>query len=150
MGISRLIKRFIKKDDSKYYESLSHVGFDEKTIWVKHSEYNDSFLWKELIGVAIRTNNNEPRAPDVFWILGSEKKFLTYPDEANGEIEMFKRLQKLPGFNNEAVISAMSCTENKTFICWANKDFSLKIKGLTNQKIEGLLDYKISLDRNTG
>ena len=149
MGISRLLKRFIKIYAHKQIESPSHVGFDEEIIWVKHYENKGSLLWKELIGVAIRTKNNEPRAADVFWILGAEKKVLTYPDEANGEIKMLKRLQKLPGFNNEAVISAMSCTENRTFICWTDKDFSLKIKRLTNQKIEDLLNYKISLGRHS-
>ena len=81
----------------------------------------------------------------MLWILGVEKKLLTYPDKATGEIEMLKRLQKLPGFNNNAIISAMSCIENETFICWESKDFALRIKELTNQKFDELVNCNISL-----
>ena len=146
MGISRLLKRFFKKDDRKHSKRPSHVGFDQEKFWVKHSEQEEeSFLWKELIGVAIRIFNNQPRTPDVFWILGVEKKLLTYPDKATGEIRMLKRLQKLPGFNNNSVISAMSCTENETFICWESKDFTLRVNGITNQKFGELVNCHISL-----
>ena len=146
MGISRLLKQFFEKDDRKCFERPSHVGFDQERFWVKHSEEEtESFLWKELIGVAIRIFKNAPRTPDVFWILGVEKKLLTYPDKATGEIEMLKRLQKLPGFNNNAIISAMSCIENETFICWESKDFTLRVNGLTNQNFDELANCNISL-----
>jgi hypothetical protein len=146
MGISGLLKRFFKKNDGKYSERTSHVGFDQERFWVRHSEKEEeSFLWKELIGVAIRIFKNEPRTPHVFWILGVEKRLLTYPDKAIGEIKMLKRLQKLPGFNNNAIISAMSCIEDKTFICWESKDFTLRVNGLTNQKFDELVNCNISL-----
>ena len=146
MWISRLLKRFFRKDDRNYSKRPSHVGFDQERFWVKHSEKEkESFLWKELIGVAIRIINNQPRTPDVFWILGVEKRLLTYPDKATGEIEMLKRLQKLPGFNNNAIISAMSCIENETFICWESKDFSFRVNGLTNQQFDELVNCSISL-----
>lgn len=146
MRITRLLKRFFEKDDRKYSERPSHVDFDQERFWVKHCEkVEESFLWKELTGVAIRIFKNEPRTPYVIWILGVEKKLLTYPDKATGEIEMLKRLQKLPGFNNNAIISAMSCIENETFICWESKDFTLRVNGLTNQNFDELANCNISL-----
>ena len=137
--IFRFLKRLFYKYDVQYPGCLIQVNFDDNRIWIKTSKnQTKSLFWKELIGVAIQTYINEPRSPEVFWILGANKSFLIYPDTAIGEIEMLKRLQELPGFSNEAVLSAMSCNEDKTFICWKRKDFSLKLKCLIKDQIQGV------------
>ena len=40
------------------------------------------------------------------------------PQGAAGEEGLLDRLQKLEGFDNNAVIEAMSATENERFVCW--------------------------------
>ncbi|OGP92621.1 MAG: hypothetical protein A2Z19_07625 [Deltaproteobacteria bacterium RBG_16_54_18] len=111
-----------KGDGKLYPESLTKVGFDSERIWVKHPNQDEkSILWKDLIGVAIRTTDEGPLNPDVLWILGTKEKTLVFPGGATGESNMIERLQTLPNFDNEAVISAMGSAFNNTFICWENK-----------------------------
>jgi hypothetical protein len=100
-------------------ESQVVIKFDDEKIWCTWPGAPDqSMLWSELIGVAIKTTDEGPFAPDVFWILGAKDKVVMYPGGATGEHEILSRLQKLPNFNNESVISAAGCTDNSVFICW--------------------------------
>lgn len=68
--------------------------------------------------VAIRTTDEGPGAEDVFWVLTTDDYVCLIPHGADGESELFDRLLKLPGFNNQAMIVAMTCTENAEFECW--------------------------------
>jgi hypothetical protein len=122
MGLLSFLRRIFKGNGKLYPESLTQVGYDSERIWVKHpNQEEESILWDDLIGVAIKTTDEGPYNPDVFWILGTKDKTLIYPGGATGESEMIERLQKLPNFDNEAVISAMGSVHNNTFICWENK-----------------------------
>jgi hypothetical protein len=38
--------------------------------------------------------------------------------EAEGADKLLEALQKLPGFDNDAVIKAMSSTSNAKIVCW--------------------------------
>jgi len=96
-----------------------NVGFDDERIWCScPGELDQALLWTELTGVAIKTTDEGPFAPDVFWILGAKDKVLVFPGGATGEQEMLSRLQQLPDFNNQAVISAAACADNNVFVCW--------------------------------
>ena len=74
--------------------------------------------WAELRAVLIETNDRGPWGPDVFWILIGQKGGAVVPMGATGERELLHRLQKLEGFDNEAVIAAMGSTDNARFLCW--------------------------------
>lgn len=65
-----------------------------------------------------KTTNEGPMLDDVFWILGTKTFSLRFPQGTSGDKILLERLQQLPNFDNEAVISAMACSENKIFICW--------------------------------
>jgi len=54
---------------------------------------------------------------DVFWVLVGESGGCVVPSESDGADNLLSRLQKLPGFDNEALISAMGCTEDRKFLC---------------------------------
>jgi hypothetical protein len=41
---------------------------------------------------------------------------------ATGEKAMLERLQRLPGFDNDALIQAMMSVEDAEFICWTRAD----------------------------
>ena len=74
--------------------------------------------WKELQHVEIETTDQGPFVEDVFWRLSTKTQMHTLPQGATGESELFKRLQALPGFNNEAVVEAMGATENRIWTLW--------------------------------
>jgi hypothetical protein len=87
--------------------------------------YFQSIAWENLVGVVIETNDLGPFAPDLFWVLLSEKDDnLFFPMGASGEERVIEKLQSLPGFNNDAMIRAMSSTQVQRFICWRRHDHS--------------------------
>jgi hypothetical protein len=95
------------------------VWYDDERAWVHWpSKEPQSIPWSALIGVAVETTDLGPFVEDVWWHLASKEKVITFPSEATGVGEMLTRLQKIPTFNNEHLIQAMQCTDNKTFILW--------------------------------
>ncbi|MFN3166940.1 MAG: hypothetical protein ACE37H_07740 [Phycisphaeraceae bacterium] len=84
-----------------------------------------SLALEDLVGVIIETNDLGPFAPDVYWVLLSEKdENLFFPMGASGEERVIEKLQSLPGFDNDAMIRAMSSTQVQRFICWRRHDHS--------------------------
>ena len=74
--------------------------------------------WNELRKVEVITTPEGPLAPDMFWLLEASDGDCAIPSGATGEPELIKRLQALPGFNNDALIAASGCTSNGRFLCW--------------------------------
>jgi hypothetical protein len=75
---------------------------------------------KDLREVAIETNNSGPWGADVWWLLvgTAPDARCAYPGGATGEQTVLEWLQKLPAFDDKAVINAMGCTSNARFLCW--------------------------------
>ena len=82
----------------------------------------ESVEWDDLQKVFIRTTDEGPFAPDVFWILAGRKGGCVVPQGATGEDVLLERLQALPGFDNEALIKAMASTSNQDFVCWQRSE----------------------------
>jgi hypothetical protein len=78
----------------------------------------ETLNWDDLKIVVIETTDEGPYAPDVFWYLAGEQTGCVIPHGATGDDVMEKRLQALPGFDNEAFIEAMTSTSNRKFILW--------------------------------
>lgn len=78
----------------------------------------DRLLWSEVQAVILETNALGPFATDVFWVLVGNHGEVVIPSGIQGEDALLDQLQQLPGFDNEAVIAAMSCTEEARFLCW--------------------------------
>ena len=76
--------------------------------------------WEDLQAVIIHTTADGPATPDVFWILAgkSTSSGCVIPQGASGNSPLLERLQKLPGFDNDAFIRAMSSAEEQKFVCW--------------------------------
>ncbi len=74
--------------------------------------------WADLQKVEVVTTGDGPFAPDVFWVLHASSTGCAIPQGATGEKELLERLQALPGFDNGAVIEAMSSTSDRRFLCW--------------------------------
>jgi hypothetical protein len=56
----------------------------------------------------------------VYWyLIGSDgKSGCLVPQSSDGSNQLLKRLQQLPNFDHEAVIKAMTSTDNAKFMCW--------------------------------
>ena len=72
----------------------------------------------ELEQVRVMTTDDGPYAEDVFFVLiGAAQTGCVVPQGAMPD-QLLERLQQLPGFDNAALIQAMSSTDNAEFICW--------------------------------
>src|SRR5262249_42904855 len=79
----------------------------------------EQVAWNDLQGVAIMTTSEGPFAEDVYFVLaGRDGTGCVVPQGAPESTALLHRLQALPGFDNEAVIQAMSCAHDATFVCW--------------------------------
>jgi hypothetical protein len=73
--------------------------------------------WDTLVEVALMTTSRGPFEEDVFFVL-------THDDGSNQAIplgeakDLLPRLQRLPGFDNEAFISAMGVSEEGVSTLW--------------------------------
>jgi hypothetical protein len=95
------------------------VSFDDRAISCRWPDGSmSSVAWEELRAVEIRTTEAGPFAEDVFFLLRCDRGDCLLPQGAEGSDKLLDRLQKLPGFDNRAVIAAMTCTDNATFPCW--------------------------------
>jgi len=107
--------------DSAQPEALFVVHItDEGVRCVRPDGRVESVKWDDLQAVIIHTTEDGPAAPDVFWILAGTdmKSGCVIPHGAKGDNELLVRLQKLPGFDNEAFIRSMSSTTDQKFLCW--------------------------------
>lgn len=95
------------------------VEFDGESITCRRSNGTvETIRWDHLEGVTIMTTSAGPLTDDVFFVLAGKDTGCVVPSEAEGSAELLRRLQTLPGFDNEAVIRAMACTDDATFLCW--------------------------------
>jgi hypothetical protein len=74
--------------------------------------------------VAVRTTDEGDWAPDVFWIISAGQYTCMIPQGIAGEADLFNHLIRLPGFDKEMMISAISSTENSEFECWKRESDS--------------------------
>ncbi len=113
-----LVRRALRR--SRLEESKVVVAFDEERVWCRSPDSPEvSIAWSELERVVIRTTDAGPFAADFFWVLeAGAGRTLVLPGGATGAQELLRRLQQLPGFDNEAVIAAAASTDVQTFECW--------------------------------
>ena len=78
----------------------------------------ESVAWDDLQAVFLETTDEGPFDMDVYWVLVGNRSGCVIPQGANGEAELLDHLQKLAGFDNQAVIEAMLTTDNQRFLCW--------------------------------
>jgi hypothetical protein len=102
-----------------YPECLCTVELSDASVsCTSPSGYVESVDWDDLRRVEIVTTDEGPFLPNVFWVLHGSERGCVVPQGATGERALLERLQKLPGFRNEAVIEAVPSTVNCRFLCW--------------------------------
>jgi hypothetical protein len=99
------------------------VAFDDAVICVRDPNgTQQQICWDDLHSVVILTNDTGPFSDDVHWVLAARDggSKLILPIGSTGEQELLRELQRrLPGFGNNAVVRAMSSTENASFDVWS-------------------------------
>ena len=104
-------------------ESQYVVTVTEEGVSVRRPDGEvESVTWQDLRGVLLETTDQGPFVPDVFWVLVGTESGCVIPQGAIGESELLKRLQNLPGFDNEQVIQASCSADNAKFLCWKYQD----------------------------
>jgi len=100
-------------------EGLFTIATTDAAVSYEHPNgKTESIAWDELRRVEIITTDEGPFLPDSFWVLTSDTTQCTIAQGAKGESMLLERLQSLPEFDNEALISAMESTSNERFLCW--------------------------------
>ena len=82
----------------------------------------ESVTWADLAAVDLRTTGSGPFAEDVFWLLSSQAGGGVAVPQGHMPEGLLERLQRLPGFDNSALIEAMGSTSDQLFHCWARSD----------------------------
>ena len=95
------------------------VSFDESGITrtMKNGRV-ETIRWEHLEKVEVQTTSGGPWSEDVFILLTGSVGGCAVPQGAAGSDKLVERLTKLPGFNSERFIEAMSSTSNAEFVCW--------------------------------
>jgi hypothetical protein len=82
----------------------------------------ESVDWVDLQKVFIKTTDDGPYFPDVYWILVGNHGGCMIPQGVEGEEALAERLQALPGFSHSALIDSMSSVDNQLFLCWNRQE----------------------------
>ncbi|HWB02622.1 MAG TPA: hypothetical protein VG796_06320 [Verrucomicrobiales bacterium] len=95
------------------------VRFDDRNIQCEYSDgRTERITWESLQEVLIRTLDAGLSFTDIFWVLMGSSAQCIIPHGSEGDSALLERLQKLPGFNNDVFIAAMSSISDGEFVCW--------------------------------
>lgn len=91
---------------------------DREVVCQRSDGLTERVVWEDLRRVEILTTADGPISPDTFWVLSDSHSGCMIPWGASGEQELLERLQRLPQFDNTALINASSLTEEAMTLCW--------------------------------
>lgn len=100
--------------ETQFVVSLS----DTEVICRRPDGQTERVAWEDLQRVEILTTPDGPFAPDTFWILSGADSGCVIPWGPTGDSELLERLQRLPLFDNMAVINCAKATEESMTLCW--------------------------------
>lgn len=116
-------KKFFGSDSNRKskYVSPYVVSFDDETIATTFKgNAHESVRWDDLIQVGIRIEQEEIPVP--YWILFGREKGCMYPSDAIGNELILKALQqRLPEFDNQAVVQAMGLNSGGIMV-WTRQE----------------------------
>ncbi len=103
-------------------ESEFVVTADDQQATLSHPRRATETLAEvNLRHVEIATTDSGPRRCDGFWLRHGSTLGLAIPQGATGEIALLERLQKLPGFDNRAVIETSPLAGPQRLPCWTRQ-----------------------------
>ncbi len=104
---------------------VGSVSIEKHQIVCRWKEgHTRRFTLERLGRVLIRTTDKGAFDEDVFFVLELPEGECVIPQNAEGSNDLLKLLKSLDGFDNKAVVAAMSSTRNREFICWTRKKIS--------------------------
>jgi hypothetical protein len=75
--------------------------------------------WSDVRCVAIETNDSGPWGADFWYLVEGDNQLCAFPQGATGELAAISEFpKKLPSFDFELVMKAVSWTSNARFVCW--------------------------------
>ena len=103
-------------------EALYRVVCDNTGVVLSDPKGVKSMIaWGSLSKVTVRTTDEGPLNPDVFWELSTDdaSPAVTYPGGATGEGACIAVYQsRLKGFSDKELVRAMGSTQNASFVLW--------------------------------
>ena len=107
------------------------VTFDDANVHLANpAGAITSMAWIQLGYVGIITTAEGPAEDDLFWLLQQHDRqaSLVIPIGADGEQQLLHAMQaRLTGFDNMAVVEAMSSTDPAGFVVWQGVEKALKV-----------------------
>ena len=107
------------KSAAMFIDRIS-LNNEELAITYKNGK-TEKHLFEDLKKVTIIITDEGPFKDDVFWLM-LFKSIIMIPQGCPGEDKLLGILQKLPNFDNNQVIKAMSWSENKSFLVWEKSE----------------------------
>ncbi|HJQ97268.1 MAG TPA: hypothetical protein VJ826_03085 [Candidatus Polarisedimenticolaceae bacterium] len=103
-------------------ESAFVVAFSKKTIEVTSpSGDKRAMAWKDITQVSVRSTEEGPPKPDLFWQLHGtdDAGTIVFPSGAIGANALIEAMQaRLKGFDNNTLVVAIGSSTNQTFVLW--------------------------------
>jgi hypothetical protein len=120
--LSKLFRRRQEALPQRPFTSRVRVVHDDKFITVYDGEGGVVMLdWADIANVSVLTTDAGPFEIDLFWVLSDRdgRRTVTVPMGARGEHDLLQAMQiRFSGFDNMAVVEAMSSTANRAFQIW--------------------------------
>jgi hypothetical protein len=86
---------------------------------LRGSEPFEAVAWSQLVGVSVITTGDGPYAEDFFFALhANDGTGCLVPQGLAAGTDLLERLQRLPGFDNAALVVACGSTSEDQFFCW--------------------------------
>ena len=100
-------------------ESTFVVSITESEVSVQRPDgVIEKVSWDDLQQVDLLNTGDGPWLPDVFWVLHGRSNGCAIPWGATGDVELLRRLQELPGFDNQVILSSAATTSERSRTCW--------------------------------
>ena len=74
--------------------------------------------WKDLIRVEVQTTDQGPFLEDLFYVLVAKRQSVRISEDEAAYCSLMTHFKNLKDFNFDAIVSASSCVENRTYLCW--------------------------------
>lgn len=69
--------------------------------------------------IAVRTTATGPFLEDVFWSVSDGTETLHIPQGSPDFAVLLEEFERWPGFSSKPFVEAMSCTDDRLFVCWS-------------------------------
>ena len=114
-SIFNFFKKFKRLQPEEYYV----ITLTSESLMVTHPKHGvEQIQWAAIEKIELVTTDEGPWLPDVWLVLSGGGDICSIPQGASHYEEVYDKVSALPGFDFEAVLSAMTSTDNARFVLW--------------------------------